>query len=182
MGTPKALLEWQGRTLLAGWITAFREAGAQPLVVLGQDAARIAAAEPAAADALLLVNPAPERGQLGSLRIALEALPAATELVLFTPVDAAGVQTTTIRTLLGAWSSARPPLAAPRFAGRGGHPVAVAAELISEFLALPAEGAARDVTRRYRAQTLFVDVDDPGVLRDLDTPGQYEAARREAAS
>jgi CTP:molybdopterin cytidylyltransferase MocA len=37
---------------------------------------------------------------------------------------------------------------------------------------------ARSVTRRHRGETLFVDVDDPGVVRDLDTPEAYAAARR----
>ena len=42
-----------------------------------------------------------------------------------------------------------------------------------ELLASPESAQARDVIRRHRAETLYVDVDDPAILRDIDTRLEY---------
>lgn len=71
--------------------------------------------------------------------------------------------------------------------GRRGHPVAFAAELYSELTALRGDEGARRLVARYPAHG--VEVDDPGVLIDVDTEadlalvrsaqeGAAEAARR----
>ncbi len=47
-----------------------------------------------------------------------------------------------------------------------------------EILELPAEAQARDVVRRHRSRTRYVDVDDPAILRDIDTPADYRELLR----
>jgi hypothetical protein len=47
--------------------------------------------------------------------------------------------------------------------------------LIPEFLAIPEFGAARDVVRAHAGETQFVDVEDPGIVADID---DLEAYRR----
>jgi molybdenum cofactor cytidylyltransferase len=61
----------------------------------------------------------------------------------------------------------------PRCGGRRGHPVFAARPIASELLALPAEAQAREVVHRHVSQTLYVDVDDPGILADIDDPSAY---------
>ncbi len=56
---------------------------------------------------------------------------------------------------------------------RRGHPVLVHRRLVAELQKLPATGQARDVIRRHRPETRYVPVEDPGVLRDIDTPDDY---------
>jgi molybdenum cofactor cytidylyltransferase len=63
----------------------------------------------------------------------------------------------------------------PVYRGRNGHPIWFSRGLISEFLALPESGAARDVVRAHASVTDFVNVDDPGVLADIDDPAAYRA-------
>lgn len=58
-------------------------------------------------------------------------------------------------------------IAYAEYHGRRGHPVAFAAELYSELIQLSGDDGARRVVARYPAQGL--DVDDPGVLLDVDT-------------
>jgi molybdenum cofactor cytidylyltransferase len=64
-------------------------------------------------------------------------------------------------------------LRVPRFDGRRGHPIWFSRELIPEFLALPQTGAARDVVRGHATETEFLDVDDAGILADIDDPAAY---------
>jgi molybdenum cofactor cytidylyltransferase len=59
------------------------------------------------------------------------------------------------------------PVAYAQYRGRRGHPVAFAAELFSELANLSGDEGARRIIARYPAQA--VDVDDPGVLVDVDT-------------
>ena len=66
-----------------------------------------------------------------------------------------------------------PLLRVPRHQGRRGHPIWFSRELIAEFLGLQAFGAARDIVRAHAAQTEFLDVDDPGILADIDDAAAY---------
>lgn len=62
------------------------------------------------------------------------------------------------------------PLAAPAYRGERGHPVGFAARYRDELCALSGDAGARAILGRDRARIRIVAVDDPGVLRDIDTP------------
>lgn len=62
--------------------------------------------------------------------------------------------------------------------GKRGHPVGFAPELYSELLALGGDEGARRLVARYPA--FGVELDDPGILIDIDTAEDLESARREA--
>lgn len=61
-------------------------------------------------------------------------------------------------------------IAAPRFRGERGHPVAIESSLRDELLALTGDAGARELLRRHAQSIVHVDCDDAGVLRDIDTP------------
>lgn len=67
------------------------------------------------------------------------------------------------------------PVAYAQYRGRRGHPVAFSAELYSELIQLSGDDGARRVLLRYPAHG--EDVDDPGVIQDVDTPADLESAR-----
>lgn len=60
--------------------------------------------------------------------------------------------------------------------GLRGHPVGFAAELYSELVALRGDEGARRLVARYPAWG--VEIDDPGILADIDTATDLAAARR----
>jgi molybdenum cofactor cytidylyltransferase len=64
--------------------------------------------------------------------------------------------------------------------GRRGHPVGFGAELYSELVALKGDEGARRLIARYPAHP--VDVQDAGVLMDVDTPDDLEEARQNHAA
>ena len=68
------------------------------------------------------------------------------------------------------------PVAYAQYRGKRGHPVGFAAELYSELVALSGDEGARRLVARYPA--FAVELDDPGVLVDIDTDGDLESARR----
>jgi molybdenum cofactor cytidylyltransferase len=67
------------------------------------------------------------------------------------------------------------PVAYAQHRGRRGHPVGFAAELYSELMMLSGDEGARRIIARYPA--VGVDVDDPGVLLDLDTQADLAVMR-----
>ena len=63
------------------------------------------------------------------------------------------------------------PLVAPRYAGERGHPVGFAARFGGSLAALTGDAGARDLLRNESGALELIDCDDPGVVRDVDTPG-----------
>jgi molybdenum cofactor cytidylyltransferase len=65
-------------------------------------------------------------------------------------------------------------LVAPRFAGKRGHPVGFASSFYDQLAALGGDEGARTLLERHVAAIELIDTDDPGVLRDIDTPGDLD--------
>ncbi len=171
MGRPKALLEYRGETFLDRQIRLYSEAGAAVICVLGRDSSLVAGALRRAADAVLVLNPSPEAGQLSSLQCGLRAMRAGTEAFFFTPADSPGALPATLEALVEAWDGTA-DFVQPVCQGRHGHPVLAAARMAPALLSLPPQASARDLVRL--SQRRFVEVADPFVLLDVDTPESYE--------
>jgi len=67
------------------------------------------------------------------------------------------------------------PVACTQYRGRRGHPVGFSSELYSELIALTGDDGARRLVARYPAYG--AEVDDPGVLVDIDTVEDLIALR-----
>lgn len=67
------------------------------------------------------------------------------------------------------------PVAYARHANRRGHPVAFRADLLADLLALTGDTGARAIVQRH--PSLAIDLDDAGVLQDIDTTDDLVAAR-----
>ena len=93
---------------------------------------------------------------------------------LVLPGDMPLVQATTLQAV--ARSLGQHPVVYAQHRGRRGHPVGFAAELYTELVRLTGDEGARRLLARYPSQGL--EVDDPGVLADIDTPADYEAFLR----
>ncbi|MFZ6845523.1 nucleotidyltransferase family protein [Undibacterium sp. RuTC16W] len=77
------------------------------------------------------------------------------------------VQPSTIRQLLSALESGA-DIAVLRYQGKRGNPVAFSRTHLAELLLLSGDQGARDLLRRY--PVVEIDVDDPGILQDIDRP------------
>jgi molybdenum cofactor cytidylyltransferase len=170
MGFPKALLQLDGETFLDRLIAALSPHCAPVIVVLGHRAAEVHAGVRPGAQALFVVNERYAAGQFSSLQCGLRAVPRDSEGVLFTLVDHPLVSPATIEELLTDRAAA---IAIPRYQERRGHPVYVSAALVSEFLSAPETSRARDVIGRHENAIRYVEVHDPGVIADIDTPEAY---------
>jgi molybdenum cofactor cytidylyltransferase len=177
MGFPKALLTYQNETFLERLVRLLAARCAPVIVVLGHRAEELRTHVPQ--PAVCVVNPDYRTGQTGSLQCGLRVVPPSAEGVLFTLVDHPAVQAGTLDALLNGQPGAL--LRVPRYRARRGHPVWFSRRLLPEFSALPPDGAARDVVHAHAAETEFLDVDDAGVVADIDDPEAYRALTGERA-
>lgn len=173
MGSPKALLHFQGASFLDRVIERFRSV-CDPVIVVTSGHL------PDVAGAAFVRNPDPSRGMLSSLQCGLREIPADAEGVLFCPVDIPAVRPETIQQVAERFLEQRPPVALPQYRGKHGHPVCISRALAEEILALPVTAQARDVIHRHMPDAAIVDVDDSGVVTDIDTPEDYRALQRSA--
>jgi molybdenum cofactor cytidylyltransferase len=171
MGSPKALLDYRGETFVGRLVRVFSRFCDPVIVVAGIHADLIRARMDRRAR--LVINPDPDRGQLSSLQTGLAEVPQDAAGFLFTPVDCPTVREETIETLRDAFRKNGTLFAIPRYRGRRGHPVCVRASLIAEFLALPPTAETRAVVNAHADRITYVDVDDPGVLADVDDVEAY---------
>ena len=172
MGRDKALLEFRDTTFLNHLISVLLPRVQLLIVVLGHHAETIQASMTPGPQ--VVVNRDYKLGMLSSLHTGIRALPAEAEAALFTLVDHPTVRETTLDQLLAAFKEPGKLLVIPRYHDRHGHPVIVSRAVLDEMLELAPDASPKDVIRAHRAETEFVEVDDPGVLRDIDSPLDYE--------
>jgi molybdenum cofactor cytidylyltransferase len=178
MGEDKALLTYRGRTFIETILATLREAGVTRLaVVLGHHADEIQrAVDFTGVD--VIVNRDYRQRQTSSLQAGLKALDRGAgmslEAVLLCLVDHPAVPAEVVRALVAAFRAARSPVVIPTFKGQRGHPVLIGRTLFGELLGLSPEAGANSVIRKYRESTQFVEVDDAGILVDVDDPASYQ--------
>ena len=148
-----------------------------PLVVVTTEAlADVARRSVAARDVVVLPDgdPSPP-GLLGmgySIAAGVSARPDASGWLVL-PADMPLVQPTTLQAVAKQLESH--PVVYAQHKGRRGHPVGFSAELYSELVLLTGDEGARRLVARYPA--LGVEIDDPGVLVDVDTEADLEHLR-----
>ena len=181
MGRDKALLPYRNSTFLNYILSVFLPRLDPLIVVLGCHAELIRESIDSAAfpeadreRVRVVVNPNYRRGMLSSLQTAIAALPGSAEAAMFTLVDHPDVEVETLDRMLAVYRETGAPLIIPQSGGRRGHPVIAARPVLDEIARLPAEASPKDVIRAHSDETVFVKVEDPGILRDVDTQGEYE--------
>jgi len=180
MGTPKALLDYRGETFVGRLVRVLGTACKPVIVVLGYHADALQKQVPPTAR--IVINPDPSRGQLSSLKTALETLPQEADGFAFIPVDSPAVEESTVAALARAFEHRKPAtlFVIPRQSGKRGHPVVAARAIANEFLALPPTAEAREVVHAHVDRTEYVDVDDAGIFTDVDDPEAYRRLKERA--
>jgi CTP:molybdopterin cytidylyltransferase MocA len=176
MGSPKALLPFQGRPFLEHLleITKHPSVGVRR-VVLGAQAEPITK-EVALAAEEIVINKDWEQGQLSSIQAALRSLPAGTEGMLLCLVDHPLVTAGLVSELIEKFQATHAPIVLPVYEGRRGHPVIFSAAVYEELLKAPAEKGARAVVWAHAAEVAEVPTDEEGCVLNLNDPETTQRA------
>lgn len=175
MGAPKGLLELDGETFARRVVEALRDGGCAPVLFVARPDDEGAAKEARASGATVLDNPDPGPGPITSLRLALAELDDSVTHVVWLPLDHPRVRPSTVTTLVQEAHEHGALVTLPLHEGRRGHPAVFARALFPELLDPRLEGGARTVVHRHLGAARLVEVGDPGVLIDVDTPAEYRA-------
>ena len=173
MGRPKALLPAAGGTFVRTILAVLRDGGVADAVVVIRPGHEALAAEVAAAGhGRAVINPRADEGQLSSLLAGLDAIDdERLEAALVTLVDVPFVTAATIRLLVARAAASSAPIVRAVHGGRHGHPVIFKRSVFAALRAADPSVGAKEVVRSAGIED--VEVDDPGVLMDIDTPADY---------
>ena len=174
-GGKKLLTLIDDEPLLDHTIRALLEGGASEIVVVvGRDARaelerdvnglldpRVRAVE----------NHDPSRGMFSSIQEGVAQ--AQGDLFLVLPGDMPFVSADTVRAVIEKFE-AKPAIVSPRYRGKRGHPVALPASLRDEIAAADPRGNLHEVIKKHTEMRVDLDVDDPGIVRDVDTVGDLK--------
>ena len=174
MGRPKALLTTSGdRTFVRSILDSLREGGVADTVVVSRPGDTALEIEISAAGfGRAVINPRAEDGQLTSLIAGLNAVDTSdVPAVLVTLVDVPLVTPSTIRTLCARAMVSPAPVLRASYRGRHGHPVIFKRAVFDALRTADPSVGAKAVVRAVQVED--VEVDDPGVSEDVDTPADY---------
>lgn len=168
-GGRKLLTDVDGEPLLARTLAALLPHVAAAVVVLGPDAGELRAL-PAMRDPKVKVvdNPDPSRGMLSSIQAGLATVDWA-DVYLVIPADMPFLRADTVRAVVERQACTSGGIVSPRYRGKRGHPVALPARLRDEVLAEDTSHTLHDVIKRHLPEREDLEVDDRGVVRDVDT-------------
>ena len=178
MGQPKQLLDWQGRPLVVAQVEALLAAGCRPVVVvLGAYAGRVRPLLPDRSDVQITTNRNWREGRASSIRAGTRAVPPSVDGVVIVSVDQP-TDASVIQQLESGLAAASDALSAvPRHEGRNGHPPIFRSQLLPELQNVTErQEGLRQVRRRHADRTIFLEMNNPIVTLNLNTPEAYRRA------
>lgn len=182
MGRPKQLLPWtHKRTILEHIIEQLSRAHIDHIyVVTGYYAERVKALSEAMG-ATAVHNRAHISGEmLSSLQVGLKSLPPQITAAMVVLGDQPRIQPRVVQQITQAYaeSANSGQLIAPSYLMRRGHPILIGRRHWSAVIAQ--KESLREVLNENADEIAYVTVETDSVLRDVDTPDDYENERRRA--
>jgi 4-nitrophenyl phosphatase len=118
-----------------------------------------------------------QQGLSTSVHVGLAALPPEAEAAIFLQCDQPLVTPDLLRALGARFTETGAPIVLPVHAGQRGTPVLFARRLFPEFATVTGDAGGRSLITRYTKDVATVEVADPDVLADIDTPADYQRLR-----
>lgn len=178
MGQDKRMLPYRGATVLETTVQSLRRGGVWPVVVVLEPDSPCCALE-GLREAIIATNPVPRRGMLSSIREGLIMVPTAAQAVAVLPGDHPFVPNHVTARLLETFLQQRPPLLAPRYGSRRGHPLFIHRSLFEEVTRCDDNIGLRQLVVSRASELLEVPFDEPHAEDDLDRPGDLARLERE---
>jgi molybdenum cofactor cytidylyltransferase len=178
MGSPKALLPFGDRPLIACVVDAILAAGVSRIVVVTGHQPQPIHEALAGRDVEFVHNSDHEiGGMLSSIQAGVKTIALECDTFFLALGDQPLVTPEALRQILAV---ARRTLTAdvvlPTHGGKHGHPILIRSRRARDILSLPLNLTLRQFVKRDDVTRVEAPVDDPAILLDVDTPEEYRHA------
>ena len=178
MGSQKMLLPFGESTILETVIQNIRSSSVDSiLVVLGANHEEIhEVIKPLPVEVCINTNHL--SGMLSSVVCGFSALPDDTSTALIFLGDQPGISPAVTNAVIRAYNDSLHGIVVPVSSHRRGHPLLVDFKYKREIGRLDLEKGLRALMHHFPEDVLEVEVDDGGILIDIDTPEDYSTAKK----
>jgi molybdenum cofactor cytidylyltransferase len=170
MGRSKQLLSLAEKPVIRWCIDGLLAGGVEDIIVVLGPTGREIAEEIKEYSLTITWNKNPESDMAGSVREGMKALPERSSAIMVLPVDHPAVKPETIRIIAASHKKFPDRIIIPVHNGRRGHPVVFPRSIMAELDSL---ATLRDIVHKDDERLKQVEVDDEGVLFNMNTPEDY---------
>jgi len=170
MGSPKPLKKIAGKTFLWYIINQLKLAQIRDVVVVLGSKAENIQSNCGVAPVRFVVNHNYHLGQFSSLQTGIRSLDDKSEGALVCLVDQPHIKADWIQKLIAIYEQTNQSIIVPVHQGRRGHPVFYSSSLFAEICAMAPTVNARTLYSQHSQDIAEADVEDAGILLDVDTP------------
>jgi molybdenum cofactor cytidylyltransferase len=174
MGQPKQLLPIGDQPMVRHVTEVVAASGLEQVIVVTGAHAQAVEAALTGLSVELVHNKSWSEGMSSSMRIGLRALRPGIQAVLMVLGDQPGVTAALLQSLVARYRATRAPIVVPVYRGRRGNPVLFDRALFAELLAVQGDRGGRALVARYQDRVEQVEVDNPAVIMDVDSPQDYD--------
>jgi len=175
MGGPKQLLKLGRVTVLEQVLKTFTASKADEVLVVLSDHSGVRRGRPLGVKVVL--NPTSSGGISSSILVGLGAIDHNSEAVLFGLADKPFVSVATIDRIIESYQTSRIGIVIPVYRGRRGNPVLFSRDFFDELGTLSGDVGGKAVIKKHAESIREVEVDDDGILVDIDTRADFERAK-----
>lgn len=115
-----------------------------------------------------------ENGMLSSVICGYNSLPENADAALVFLGDQPQISTEVIQAVINAWKQSEKGIVIPTFNGKRGHPVLIETGYTAEINQLDPEKGLRQLMQKNADDIFEVEIEGAEILRDIDTPEDYE--------
>lgn len=173
MKTQKLLLPFNGKTIIETVVDNALKATGDVVVVLGSHKEQIEA-KLSTKNISIAYNEYYLQGMLSSVICGFMALPEEIPAVLIFLGDQPQIPVEAAQMVLNEWGKSGKGIVIPTYNGKRGHPVLIETRFRTEIENLDKEKGLRHLMETRKSDILEVDCSFPQILRDIDTPEEYE--------
>lgn len=174
LGGPKAFLPYKNHTFLEEIIGQLTLAGLQKVVLVTsfKQHPLIKVTYPGTIE--VVINLTPQYGQFSSLRLAIITSCEKTPAAIVVPVDHPCVRASTFAEICSrARDEHMKKIVIPTYHGASGHPTLIPSAVFPAIRNAPADYTLRNIITIYEEKVVLIAVNDPGILRNINTPEAY---------
>jgi CTP:molybdopterin cytidylyltransferase MocA len=173
MKTPKMLLPFRGKTMIGTVIDNIKSAGIENIIVVVGAVKDEIIKITGKLSVVHCYNENFREGMLTSVKTGFDNLPDSCDAVLVFPGDQPLIKSESIIKVVDEYFRSRRGIIIPSYEGKRGHPILIDIKYRDEVLKLDNRDGLRALQGKFASDVSEIAVDDPGILKDFDTPEEY---------